>query len=171
MNCQKSLALIANNFEHVRIHNLITIGATNMIESDGYQIKSADNLAVDFHPYWSQISVFDPIQNEPDRCRDRLTEPGSDDPQQDGHYPPALPVGTNLPALPTKNYLTIVNGTPYRFRLTSTHTNQMKDWEWHDIPAGESRHPNLQFSLRGRPLGELRSQLTPRFRRVETKHI
>ncbi|KAL2176487.1 pectin lyase fold/virulence factor [Thermothelomyces heterothallicus CBS 202.75] len=52
-----SLVLVNDNFEHVRIHNLITIGATNMIESDGYKTKSADNLAVDFHPYWSQISL------------------------------------------------------------------------------------------------------------------
>lgn len=51
MNCQQSLVLVKDNFELVRIHNLITIGATNMIESDGYKIKSADNLAVDFHPY------------------------------------------------------------------------------------------------------------------------
>ncbi|KAK4141141.1 pectate lyase superfamily protein-domain-containing protein [Dichotomopilus funicola] len=146
MNCQQSLILVEDNFEHVRIHNLITVGAVNMIESDGYKIKSADNLAVDFHPYWSQISVFDPIQNEPDACEGRLTEPNGDDPQQtDGSYPPALPVGTNPPALPNKNYLSIVNGSPYNFKLTSTHTNQMTGFEWHDIPAGESRQNMFEY--------------------------
>jgi hypothetical protein len=53
MNCQQSLVLVKDNFEHVWIHNLITIGATNMIESDGYKIKPANNLAVDFHHYWA----------------------------------------------------------------------------------------------------------------------
>lgn len=82
--------------------------------------------------------MFDPIQNEPDPCDGRLTEPNGDDPQQtDGRYTPALPVGTNLPALPHRNYLSIVNGSPYNFKLTSTNTNQMTEWEWHDIPAGE----------------------------------
>lgn len=137
MNCQQSLALLADNFEHVRIHNLITIGATNMIESDGHKVRARDNLAVDFHPYWSHVSVFDPIQNEPDPCDDRLAEPVGDDPQQDGDYPPAPPVGTNLPALPKKNYLTILNGSPYNFKLTYEHSYQMTEWEWHDIPAGE----------------------------------
>lgn len=86
-------------------------------------------------------SVFDPIQNEPDPCDGAPTGPLGDDPQQtDAEYPPALPVWTSLPALPYRNYLTIVNGSPYKFKLTSDHEYQMDKWVWHDIPAGKFCH-------------------------------
>ncbi|KFH41942.1 hypothetical protein ACRE_073400 [Hapsidospora chrysogenum ATCC 11550] len=43
----------------VRIRQIITIGAEYMAVQDGEGIKAADNLNVEFHPKWSQDSVWD----------------------------------------------------------------------------------------------------------------
>ncbi|KAK6542029.1 hypothetical protein TWF694_007800 [Orbilia ellipsospora] len=58
-NCQKALIQLVDNGEGVQINNLITIGATTMIVSgDDLEISAADNAAVSFHPFWSQITAF-----------------------------------------------------------------------------------------------------------------
>jgi hypothetical protein len=38
-----------------------------------------------------------------------------------------------------KQYITIVNLTPHRFKLTSTHSYQMTTFDWADIPPGRAR--------------------------------
>jgi hypothetical protein len=38
-----------------------------------------------------------------------------------------------------KQYITIVNLTPHRFKLTSTHSYQMTTFDWADIPSGRAR--------------------------------
>jgi hypothetical protein len=133
VNCQKSLIDLQGNFGNVRIHNLITIGAVNMIESDGLLIKAKDNQAVDFHPRWSQISVFDPVQ-----VTDACTR---------------LPLDTNPNVRPGEMFahihdpkpriaaLTIVNGSPYDFKFLGSHSYQMFDWDdqWFTVPAGKSK--------------------------------
>ncbi|POR35855.1 Exo-beta-1,3-glucanase [Tolypocladium paradoxum] len=82
---QTSLIDLQGNFGGVKIHNLITIGAVYMIESDGMKVKSSDNKAVDFHPRWSQIAVFDPKQ---------FTNPCTGMPDNSN---PQLPTGSYLP--------------------------------------------------------------------------
>lgn len=51
--------LLKNNFANVRFQNLVTIGAKYMAVMDGKGIPAIDNLNVDTHPSWSQISVLD----------------------------------------------------------------------------------------------------------------
>ncbi|KGO66430.1 Pectin lyase fold/virulence factor [Penicillium italicum] len=63
--CQKVLVLLEENFENVRIQNLITIGAKYVAVQDGKGIKAANNLNVDSHPQWTQISVFDVSHSAP----------------------------------------------------------------------------------------------------------
>ncbi|KAK6523242.1 hypothetical protein TWF694_006132 [Orbilia ellipsospora] len=57
-NCQQALIFFEENGPGVQINNLITIGATNMIVGKWNVVPSADNRAVDFHPFWSQITAF-----------------------------------------------------------------------------------------------------------------
>ncbi|GFP60365.1 glucan 1,3-beta-glucosidase [Trichoderma asperellum] len=57
--CQKALMLLKNNFANIRITNLVTIGSKYMAVMDGKGIAAADNLNVDVHPDWSQISLLD----------------------------------------------------------------------------------------------------------------
>jgi len=57
--CQKALALFDKNAASVRIQHMITIGAKYMAVMNGVGIKAADNLNVNSHPFWSQISVLD----------------------------------------------------------------------------------------------------------------
>ncbi|KYK61874.1 Pectin lyase fold/virulence factor [Drechmeria coniospora] len=57
--CQKALVLLKSNLENVRITNLITIGSKYMAVMEGKGILAADNLNVNTHPSWSQISVLD----------------------------------------------------------------------------------------------------------------
>ena len=57
--CQKALMLLQNNLANVRFQNLVTIGAKYMAVMDGKGIPAIDNLNVDTHPSWSQISILD----------------------------------------------------------------------------------------------------------------
>ncbi|KAI4613082.1 hypothetical protein J4E83_007493 [Alternaria metachromatica] len=61
--CQKALLLLEKNFSNVRIQHLVTIGAKYMAVMDGKGILAKDNLNVDSHPFWSQISVLDVSSN------------------------------------------------------------------------------------------------------------
>jgi hypothetical protein len=51
--------LLKNNFANIRIQNLVTIGAKYMAVMDGKGIPALDNLNVNKHPDWSQISILD----------------------------------------------------------------------------------------------------------------
>jgi hypothetical protein len=57
--CQKALLLLEKKFPNVRIQHLVTIGAKYMAVMDGKGILAKDNLNVNSHPFWSQISVLD----------------------------------------------------------------------------------------------------------------
>ncbi|KAI1371648.1 glycoside hydrolase family 55 protein [Hypoxylon crocopeplum] len=61
--CQKALVLLDSNFANVRFQNLITIGAKYMAVMDGKGISAIDNLNVDEHPKWSQVSILDVTSN------------------------------------------------------------------------------------------------------------
>ncbi|KAM7195859.1 pectin lyase-like protein [Rhypophila sp. PSN 637] len=62
--CQKALVLLENNGANVRLQNLITIGAKYSLVQDGKGLLATDNLNVNSHPRWSQISIFDTTSNE-----------------------------------------------------------------------------------------------------------
>jgi hypothetical protein len=51
--------LLKNNFANIRITNLVTIGSEYVAVMDGKGIAAADNLNIDIHSGWSQISVLD----------------------------------------------------------------------------------------------------------------
>ncbi|KAI1874191.1 uncharacterized protein JN550_002770 [Neoarthrinium moseri] len=58
--CQKALVLLIDNEDWVRVQNLITIGAANSLVYDGVNgVNATNNLGVQTHPTWSQITVFD----------------------------------------------------------------------------------------------------------------
>lgn len=57
--CQKTLMLLDSNYANVRIQNLIAIGAKYMAVMDGNGIPALNNLNVNTHPGWSQISILD----------------------------------------------------------------------------------------------------------------
>ncbi|GFF40408.1 LOW QUALITY PROTEIN: hypothetical protein IFM46972_06202 [Aspergillus udagawae] len=98
-----------------------------MLLSGGTVVSSKDNLAANFRPYWSQLTVLDPVQDTPDPCKGRSTTTTS----------ASLPRGTTYRPQLTENdkdykgvddtvvHVTIVNGSPYDFILSSTHTYQM----------------------------------------------
>lgn len=58
-SCQRTMAEIVGNHGDIIIHNLVTIGAVNMIKTDSDLITAKGNQAVDSHPYWSQLSRFE----------------------------------------------------------------------------------------------------------------
>ncbi|KAK3898662.1 hypothetical protein C8A05DRAFT_37746 [Staphylotrichum tortipilum] len=51
--------LLQGNHASIRIQHLITIGTKYMAVMEGQGILATDNLNVDAHPFWSQISVLD----------------------------------------------------------------------------------------------------------------
>ncbi|KAH7010780.1 pectate lyase superfamily protein-domain-containing protein [Microdochium trichocladiopsis] len=70
-SCQQTMAELTGNRGKIIIHNLVTIGAVNMLRSDKQLVTAKDNQAVDFHPFWSQLSRFEarefknPVTAEP----------------------------------------------------------------------------------------------------------
>jgi hypothetical protein len=54
------MAQFQNNHGGVHIYNLITIGATNIVNADGTLIQAKDNLAVNVHPFWTHIVSYIP---------------------------------------------------------------------------------------------------------------
>ncbi|KAH6845713.1 pectate lyase superfamily protein-domain-containing protein [Chaetomium sp. MPI-CAGE-AT-0009] len=57
--CQKAMMLLQGNHASVRIQNLVTIGTKYMAVMEGQGILATDNLNVDAHPFWSQVSILD----------------------------------------------------------------------------------------------------------------
>ncbi|KAL5051346.1 hypothetical protein BDW71DRAFT_52015 [Aspergillus fruticulosus] len=47
-----------------------------------------------------------------------------------------------------RQYITIVNLTPHRFKLDSTHSYQMDTFDWADIPPGRARQNIAHYSTR-----------------------
>ncbi|OAX78349.1 hypothetical protein ACJ72_07345, partial [Emergomyces africanus] len=143
-NCQNSLIQLEEIGDRVRLHNLITIGATNMIASDGTLITSESNLAVDYHPYWSQITGLDLINNKGAQClvnqqlQARGERPCPEVPPEavvpPGKYPTNLSL-VDIGGEADHGYFTLVNGSPYNWILTYNHSYQMDQWSWHDVPA------------------------------------
>ncbi|KAF4548363.1 Glucan 1,3-beta-glucosidase-like protein 1 [Elsinoe fawcettii] len=142
INCQTSLVKLAKNGRNVRIHNLVTIGGENMIDSDGTIIKAKDNLAVNFHPYWSQIAVFDPVQSSaPPTC------PATDGKGYKDYEMPLNLFDQGVDDNGGVMFLTLFNGSPYTWKRASNSNSYQIDAEpgfvkWHeafvDIPPGES---------------------------------
>ncbi|OJD12350.1 hypothetical protein AJ78_07043 [Emergomyces pasteurianus Ep9510] len=154
--CQNSLVQLERNGDRVRIQNLVTIGATNMIVSGRTQVSSEDNLAVNYHPYWSQITAVDPIHN---RGAQQLLNQGlqSRSERHCSEVPPevSVPEGKNPTDLTMidiggeadHGYFTLVNGSPYNWILTYNHSYQMDQWKWYDVPAGESVQCEWKFAM------------------------
>ncbi|KAI3316936.1 glycoside hydrolase family 55 protein [Xylariaceae sp. AK1471] len=65
--CQTALMLLQNNLAGVRISNLTTIGAKYMAVVNGKGILATDNLNVEEHPAWSQISILEVSGNGTDQ--------------------------------------------------------------------------------------------------------
>ncbi|KAF7183488.1 hypothetical protein CNMCM7691_003687 [Aspergillus felis] len=111
-------------------------------------MSGKDNLVANFHPYWSQLTVFYPIQDTPDPCKGRWTTTTSASVLRGTTYPPQLTendkVYTGVDE--TVVYVTIVNGSPYDFILSSTHTYQMDTFDFHDIPAGKSVQNVMKYN-------------------------
>ncbi|KAK3505264.1 pectate lyase superfamily protein-domain-containing protein [Neurospora crassa] len=70
--CQKALMLLKDNLANVRFQNLVTIGAKYMAVMDGKGIPAIDNLNVDTHPSWSQVSILDVGSNGTTRFDEAL---------------------------------------------------------------------------------------------------
>jgi hypothetical protein len=62
--CQKVLLWLEKNGPNIRVQHLITIGAKYSLVQDGRGIASKDNLNVEGHPRWSQITLFEASKNE-----------------------------------------------------------------------------------------------------------
>ncbi|KAL8359373.1 hypothetical protein RB601_007892 [Gaeumannomyces tritici] len=135
-SCQDALILMQNN-TNLAIHNLVTIGAKNSIDlSDSGHVTATENLAIDAHPNWSQITVVYPIQNMADAmaCRD----PGS--------WPATPPNGKFRNADfndQNRFFVSMINGSPYRLSLTRKNSYQMTEFTYADVGPGFSP----QFSM------------------------
>lgn len=51
--------LLKNNSANICIQNLVTTGAKYVAVMDGKGIPALDNLNVNTHPNWSQVSILD----------------------------------------------------------------------------------------------------------------
>ena len=139
---------MAQNYGGVRLQNLITIGSTNMIRTDGTIITAKDNLAVNYHPSWSYISDFEPARSnvpsssEPDRCAGASPIPANPQLPQGSYVPylPDAPINGSGPAWDdgrVHGWFTLVNGTPYKWKLNRVSSHQVGPWKFYDVPSGK----------------------------------
>lgn len=114
--CQKTLLRLDSNYANVRFQNLITIGAKYMAVMDGDGILASDNLDVEVHPFWSQITLLDVGSNGTQFSEVTWIDPGiwgMDQPEVSC----AIPCTLRLPVWPsattTVNYplMTVSQGT------------------------------------------------------------
>jgi hypothetical protein len=129
------------NNTNLAIHNLVTIGAKNsVVLPEGAHMAASDNLAVNAHPSWSQVAVVFPIQNSVDAmaCRDV------------NGWPATPPNGKFRNADFNDNrrfFVTMVNGSPYRFTLTRKNSYQMTEFNFADIDPGFTPQNSMYSGL------------------------
>ncbi|KAJ3160489.1 hypothetical protein HDU88_007949 [Geranomyces variabilis] len=146
-NCQLALVYMERNYGGVVLRNLVTIGALTMVAVDGTEVKSVDNLSIDQHPFWSQISTLTPTTRNPPPLVHKCV-PGP-------KTKPTFEVGRN-PFLDRTSrpedrggFVTLVNGSPYPFQKQSQHSYQMY-WSFVDqVQAGDSVANGYRFAHKG----------------------
>ncbi|CAK7219086.1 hypothetical protein SCUCBS95973_003705 [Sporothrix curviconia] len=161
LNCQDTMVLMEKN-QNATFHNLVTIGASNMISSDGNAIAAKDNLAIKAHPYWSQVTVFYPIQSNPDQgkpgpskpdpCHDAPANPAWHGLQPDYAYYPDHGVRNDWPGAEDDSdifYVTLVNASPDDFVLAYNHSYQMPTFDFATVAAGTSRQNTMAYDHSG----------------------
>lgn len=145
--CQNTMVFLKNT-KNVIIHNLITIGGENMLVLDGSAIPAGANQAIGAHPWWSQLTVFYPIQGTPDarkRSNHYARWHGS---VPDGEY---FPSRSDIITWPGRydsslvTYVTLLNGSPHDFHLNHTHTYQVDPFGFDSVPAGSARQNKQQY--------------------------
>ncbi|WEW59950.1 hypothetical protein PRK78_005432 [Emydomyces testavorans] len=143
VSCQDRMVKLEGNHGNVRMYNLVTIGSRVMIDSDGLLINAKDNQAVDFHPRWSQIAVYDPVQFRKYRRTNERRDVNSVLPEVILKDAPSGTQGVM--------WFALVNGTPYTMRLTGKHSYQMGRWDsaWTNVPPGESLQVYVEFAYDG----------------------
>ena len=124
-----------DNRGSVRIYNLVTIGAETMIYSDSVNVTAKNNLEVEFHPYWSQIAMFDPVTNTSSLCTG--TPSSTNAPVPSGSFVEVVG-DTDQDA---SSWFVLVNGTPLDFVLDSEVQANMVEWNFSaTVPAGKNIH-------------------------------
>ncbi|CAK7207877.1 hypothetical protein SEUCBS139899_010692 [Sporothrix eucalyptigena] len=58
--CQKALWQVKDNYDGVRLQNIISTGAKNVMAADGKGVLASDNMGITSHPEWSHIALFRP---------------------------------------------------------------------------------------------------------------
>ncbi|OAA55282.1 Pectin lyase fold/virulence factor [Niveomyces insectorum RCEF 264] len=158
--CQKALWYLDGNYNHNRLAHVVGIGAEYVLVADGKGVLSTDNLAVTDHPKWAHISLFEvPSKGKaPDapgsggdnpspeaKCsaKDRMY---STEVMPAGNFTPWMLAEPENAAVSNKQYITIVNLTPYRFVKTRTHSYQFDTFDFGDIPSGKARQNTMVYT-------------------------
>lgn len=157
--CQKALWLLSHNYDNVRIQHLVTIGSKYMLVSDGQCVLATVNLAVEGHPRWSHISSYhvqshgkqsaDDRGGEDSKCDASDSNYRAGDSHKGEYYPnpPSYaPWEWNDAIERSKIYVTIVNLTPYTFKLDRTASYQMDAMDFADIPPGHARQNVMDYN-------------------------
>ncbi|KAM3451968.1 hypothetical protein NHJ6243_009470 [Beauveria neobassiana] len=164
-SCQKSLIYLSSNYDNVRLQQVISIGAKNMIvSSDGTKITSDENQAVTSHPQWAHISLYDvPSKGKPPTSPEEKKCDSTDYFYYEGEWPKydiSGLVGLSRRGAPLGNssnatsympaYATIVNLTPHNFKHAGgPKPYQFYKWDFDDIPSGKGRRNDAWYKQAG----------------------
>ncbi|KAL1890787.1 hypothetical protein Sste5346_008112 [Sporothrix stenoceras] len=148
--CQKALWKVKDNYDGVRLQNIISTGAKNVMAADGKGVLASDNMGITSHPEWSHISLFQPSSKGKTPSSGGDNKPPSNDDtcsDKDNTFKkvdmPGGEIGT--PGVAVENEkssnlsIVIVNMTPCTFVKTSNHSYQMYTFDFGDVPPGRSR--------------------------------
>jgi hypothetical protein len=72
-----------NNYDNIVIYNLVTIGATNVANSDGQLISAKENLQVNSHPFWTHVALFLPKASLQSNTPQTIKQGSDDDPNKE----------------------------------------------------------------------------------------
>lgn len=158
-NCQKSLWLLYNNHKNIKIEQVVTIGAQNMVVTpDEVLVPSDKNLAVTKHPKWSHITELTVEGKErPIESCSTSIKPWKG--YRDGYTSPVNmtmadinnPAGTHLWRNETNSknlpaYMPIVNFTPYKFIYQPWKTPyQLEDINFQDVESGTAAFNTVAY--------------------------
>lgn len=147
--------LLENNDYNVRFQQLITIGAKYMAVQNGKPISAIDNLNVDTHPQWSQVSVLDFLTKYTTSVNDAWIHPDLWKMETAGFTCTApcsavLPPWTGATAVIDAPFITVSQGT-----WTSTITSPpmtVSEWVFRKVTIGthdlEARGLDSVFKFR-----------------------
>jgi len=110
----------------------------------GLNFGGTTDWAVDLEEFVS-APPDEPDEDPNDKCTDDVLTYDKNADMGEGEFMEWFLMNPEFAATTGEQYVTIVNLTPHRFKLRSTHSYQMDTFNWGDIPQGKARQNKIEY--------------------------